>query len=145
MKKEWALFSFVLLLLAPIAPLGALSFHTITPCRVFDTRTQSGQPLQSGIIDFANIAGFCGVPSTAIAVSANLTITSPTGAGLVKVWPGGTPEPTATNLNFGPGATRANNAVLGLATDGFGDVAIKPILDNNGQVHLIIDLNGYFQ
>ena len=145
MRKKCALFSFGFLLVASVTPLGALSFHTITPCRVLDTRTGSGQPLQSGFIDAANIAGFCGVPSTAIAVSANLTVTSPTGAGLVKVWPGGTPEPPATNLNFGPGATRANNAVLGLATDGFGDVAINPILDNNGQVHLIIDVNGYFQ
>jgi hypothetical protein len=52
--------------------------------------------------------------------------------------------PTASTLNFAPGQTRANNAVLLLGnTDGVltGDAFVTGV----GTVQLLIDVNGYFE
>ncbi|MGE5717226.1 MAG: hypothetical protein ACM369_11300, partial [Acidobacteriota bacterium] len=51
--------------------------------------------------------------------------------------------PSATAISFAPGRTRANNAVLRLATDGSGSVAV--LCESGGVLDLIIDVNGYFE
>src|SRR5262249_809294 len=63
------------------------SFYTLTPCRVLDTRTT--QPLETGVDRTIQIAGVCGVPATARAVSVNIAVTGPTAAGFVKLFPAG--------------------------------------------------------
>lgn len=122
-----------------------LDFYTVSPCRVLDTRGGTGAPLTSGWIDFAVIGGACGVPRSAKAVSVNLTVVQPTGNGNLKLWPANLPIPAASSINFAPGLNRANNAILNLATDGLGDLAVLPFVAGEGNVHLIIDVNGYFE
>lgn len=124
---------------------SGLEFYTLPPCRILDTRTPPGIPLDSGWIDFVIFAGRCGIPNTAKAVSANITVAGATGSGNLKLWPGNATEPLASNINFVAGMTRANNALLGLATDGWGDCAVKPFIAGNGTVHLIVDVSGYFE
>ena len=46
-------------------------------------------------------------------------------------------------INFSPGQTRANNAVVMLATDDTGGLAATN--GSNGTVHIILDVSGYFQ
>ena len=46
---------------------------------------------------------------------------------------------------FVAGEIRANNAILGLSRNGDGSVNVLAILAPNGQVHFILDVNGYFQ
>jgi hypothetical protein len=48
-----------------------------------------------------------------------------------------------SNVNFVPGVTRANNAVVPLATDGSGTINVKN--GSAGAVHFVLDVNGYFQ
>ena len=66
-----------------ISPLGGtpLSFYTITPCRVADTR--NGSPLASQVTRGFPIAipgvSPCDIPSTAAAVSFNITVLGATG------------------------------------------------------------------
>jgi hypothetical protein len=71
-----------------------------------------------------------------------VTITQPTAAGDLRVYPGGSALPGASAINYGSGQSRANNAVVPLGA--LGDLAIH--CDQvSGTVHLIIDTNGYFQ
>lgn len=124
----------------------ALDFYPLaSPCRVLDTRDPPGLPLGSGWIDFVGVAGQCGVPSSAKAVSLNITAANPTGNGYMQLWPANLDRPNASVINFQAGRNRANNAILGLATDGWGDLAVSPFVAGNGSVHLIVDVNGYFQ
>ena len=139
----------------PVAGVSAaLAFYTLTPCRLVDTRGPfgpAGAPaLVPGWHRVLRVAGPCGVPPTARAVSANVTVTGAAGAGHVTFFPGdvypgaAVGPPGVSTVNFAAGQTRANNAILSLATSGSGTVAVlngSP----SGAVHLIVDLNGYFQ
>jgi hypothetical protein len=78
-------------------------------------------------------------------VSINVTVTQPTGAGLVSLVPGACTPPTLGTLNFAVNQTRANNAVLALAADGSGTLSANAAIAGNGTVHLLIDVDGYFQ
>jgi hypothetical protein len=122
------------------------SFYTLTPCRVLDTREASGSPaLIAGATRVFTVvgqgAGQCQVPPTAKAVSVNVTVTQPTSPGYLTLFPGGTP-PLASTINFFPGQTRANNAIVPLGANG-----TISVLDGqaSGGTHFILDVNGYFQ
>src|SRR5205823_2005468 len=58
------------------AQAGPYSFFAITPCRAVDTR--GGSPLGTGQTRNFAIRNVCGVPSTASAVTINVTITGAT-------------------------------------------------------------------
>lgn len=123
---------------------GGRSYHTVTPCRVVDTR--SGAPLASGVERlFTLVGGLCGVPATARSLALNVTATDPTGLGHVTLFPGNFPAPLTSSLNFSAGQTRANNAVVALSTDGVGMVKALAAVSGGGTVHVIIDVSGYFE
>jgi hypothetical protein len=88
------------------------------------------------------IGGVCGIPPTAKAASFNFTITSPTNAGDLRVFPAGGGLPLVSTLNWSAGQTRANNAVIALGPSA--DLTVHPD-QPAGTVHLVIDVNGYFQ
>lgn len=125
----------------PTGPTG-LSFFTVPPCRILDTR--SGASAASGEVYGVEIAGICGIPTSAVAVAANVTIVGASGSGFLSLWPADLPQPLTSTLNFRPGQVRANNAVLQLATDGRGEVSYTTVITDNGSVHLLIDVAGYF-
>jgi len=116
-----------------------LSYHTVPPCRVVDTR--SGSPLSAGADRTLPIAGLCLVPSTAKAVAVNLVVTQPTNTGFVSLFPAGASAPTASSINFGAGQTRANNGIFSLGTAG----ALAARCGPAGTTHLIVDVSGYFE
>jgi hypothetical protein len=76
-------------------------------------------------------------------VSANVTVTQQTADGHLTAYPANETLPVATTIEFRVGLTRANNAVLGLSSDGFGQVDV--FNNSGGTVHVILDVNGYFQ
>jgi hypothetical protein len=123
-----------------------LSFFTVNPCRVFDTREVSGPtggaPLTCGTDQsFTIVGGTCGVPASAKAVSLNVTATASTAQGNVRLFASGAPAPLVSSLNYLAGATRANNAVAPLSAGGQISVLCGP----SGTTHVIVDINGYFQ
>lgn len=126
-------------------PVGA-SFYTLTPCRLVDTRTAPGPyggPALAANADRSFIiANQCGIPSTATAVSFNVTITQPTALGDLRLFPAGASLPLVSTLNWRPGQTRANNAIVSLGSSG--DMVVH-LDQSGGTVHFIIDVNGYFQ
>jgi hypothetical protein len=118
-------------------------YYTLTPCRLVDTRSAQAPALAASERRvFAIAGGACGVPATATAVAVNVTVTGATAAGHVRLAPGnGLTESSA--VNFSAGATRANNGVVLLATDGTGGVAATN--RSSGAVHLVLDVSGYFE
>jgi hypothetical protein len=126
-----------------LPPPGGSVFFLLTPCRQLDTR--AGSPIAARGTRIVTLTGDpCGIPATAKAVSANLTLTQTTAPGSLAIVAGDAAGPTTTsNLSFGAGQSRANNTVLLLAGDGSGTVRVEN--GSAGTLHAILDVNGYFQ
>jgi uncharacterized repeat protein (TIGR01451 family) len=123
-----------------------LEYFTLAPCRIVDTRggaPNGGPVLQGQQTRVFAAAGNCGIPSTAKAVSINMAVTLSTAAGNVRLFPAGQAVPTTSSINYGAGQTRANNAIVSL--DHNGQLAAFLGQTAGTTVHLIIDVNGYFE
>ncbi len=127
-------------------PPTATSFHTVPPCRVVDTRNETGPfggpALAANSSRTFVVGGQCGVPSTAKALSLNVAVTQPTNPGSLRLYAGGTLSPLATAINYRAGQTRANDSIPPLGTGG--SLAVQ-CDQSSGNVQVIIDVNGYFQ
>jgi Metallo-peptidase family M12/IPT/TIG domain len=131
-----------------VPPATSAAFHVVAPCRLLDTRNPNG-PLGGpalaggGARRLFALAGNCGVPAGAKAVSVNVTVTQPAASGSLTLYPGNGTPTGASAISFAAGQTRANNALLYLATDGTGGFGVQNAAA--GSVHFILDVNGYFQ
>lgn len=124
-------------------PPSAADYHTLTPCRIVDTRAGQAPALAASARRVFTVTGAtCSVPATATSVAFNVTVTGATAVGHIRLAPGNGLTETST-LNFGAGVTRANNAIVMLATDGSGGVAATN--RSSAPVHLILDVSGYFE
>jgi hypothetical protein len=122
-----------------------LLFHTVAPCRAFDSRDPSlGGPaaVPANALFEAQVAGRCGVPPTARSVALNVTVTGGTTAGHLTLFPAGRVPPPTSTLNQPGGITRATQAVVELGDAG--RVAIRAI-QGSGSAHVILDVSGYFE
>ena len=128
-----------------VLPYSGLDFFTVTPCRVFDSRDAGGPTIATGVLRVLRLEAACRIPGNAVAVSANVTVTSASASGTITLWSANlAPQPTATTISVDAGVTRANNAVLNLALEGLLNVAFRGTLGAGGRYHLIVDVNGYF-
>jgi hypothetical protein len=123
-------------------------FFTVTPCRVVDTRPGSGAPIGGPALDAQMtrtlaIAGNCGIPGTAKAVSLNVTVVQPGAAGNLRLFRGGDPVPTVSAVNYASGQTRGNNGIIPLNASG--EIAAFAGQAPTTTVHVVIDVNGYFE
>lgn len=121
-------------------------FYTLAACRAVDTRDVSGPyggaALSGGSAYNFVFAGRCGIPTTAKAVSANVTAVAATQSGYLTLHAANSPVPNTSVMNFTPAANRANNAVIMLAQDGNGTMTIRP--GTTGTVHVVVDVSGYY-
>ncbi len=128
---------------------GPGGFYAVTPCRVLDTRTIPDGPLAGPVLAAGQTRIFdvdsspCGIPADAEAISVNVTVTAPTAPGFLTIFGGGQSMPLTSIVNFSKGQTRANNAVVSLASDGSATIQVSN--GSAGQVHAILDVNGYFR
>jgi hypothetical protein len=77
-------------------------------------------------------------------VSANVTVVNPAVAGDIVIYLATLASPpTASTLSFRAHRTRANNALLTLASDATGGVVVKN--NSAGTLHLVVDVNGYYR
>jgi DNA polymerase IIIc chi subunit len=120
-----------------------LDFYTVSPCRLVDTRGAQGPALAAGASRTFTFAGACGLPSGAKSVSLNVTVVAGSRAGDVVVYPADLAAPGTPTVYFTAGQTRANNAIVSLATNGAGTVAVKN--SAAAAVHVVVDVNGYFR
>jgi|GEM_PF-3729649 len=139
---------------AKAAAVDGGQLYTVNPCRLVDTRGANGSlggpVLASGsqrIFPVVTLSS-CGIPSTAKVLSVNVTAVSATGDGYISLFPGDAPFPgtTTVNFNLATRSTISNNAQIVLSRDGAGTItAIAVVSGAPGQVHLVIDVNGYYQ
>lgn len=128
------------------AQTGPFQFFAVPPCRVVDTRnpvSTNGGPIvgNNGQRDFM-IRGVCGVPTSAKAVSLNVTVTGATQPSFLTLWPSGGTRPVVSTINFtSSDPALANGAIIGLSTN-TNDLSV---FNASGNVHVILDVTGYFQ
>ena len=119
----------------------------MSPCRLVDTRNLvgplGGPALQANAARLFVLTSTCGIPTSAASVSANMTVTDPLASGSLRIYPGNAGIPQASDINFRAGQTRANSAMLMLATDGSGTIGVEN--DSAGTAQFIVDVNGYFK
>jgi len=141
----------------PGATGGAL-YHTLAPGRVLDTRPTGGAITHIGglgkftshAVHSVNIVGVTGlgwasalVPSNAIAVTGNVTVTNPTSAGFVSFGPTVAPTPTTSSVNIAAkGATCANGVTVTLAGGKLQAVYVGGTTKDSADV--IFDITGFF-
>jgi len=130
---------------APRTPVNA-SFYPLPPCRVLDTRVGSGPlggpALAPTAVRYFDVAGVCGIPSGAVAISANMTVTNVAASGELVVFPSDAPQPGTSAISFRAGRTRANNALVYLSAT----TTTFSVYNNCArQVDFLLDVNGYFQ
>jgi hypothetical protein len=118
-------------------------FHPVDPFRLFDTRSPAGgaaaAPIGPGGVLPITVTGVGPVPSGTTAVVLNVTVTGPTSAGYLTVFPGDVSPPTASNLNFVPNETVPNLVVVRVPASGEID-----FLNSGGNTHVIADVVGYY-
>ncbi|MCC6363106.1 MAG: hypothetical protein IT165_06245 [Bryobacterales bacterium] len=121
-------------------------FVPVPPCRVADTRGETGQ---SGAFGPPVVAGGstrtfpipsspCGIPATAKAYSLNVTVVPSGPLAYLTTWPTGQLIPLVSTLNSFEGRIVANAAVVPAGTNGSIDVFVT------NATHVILDINGYF-
>src|SRR5439155_8372478 len=69
----------------------------------------------------------------------NITVTNPTTASYLTVWPSANVRPVVSNLNFVPGQTVANRVIVRLGAQGQ-----VSIFNAAGSVQVIADIGGWF-
>ncbi|MET3806608.1 alpha-tubulin suppressor-like RCC1 family protein [Nakamurella sp. UYEF19] len=115
------------------------AFGAVTPVRMLDTRR--GQPVGPGLAISLPLAGRGQVPQTGVsAILLTLTVTAPTAAGFVTVYPFGVARPVVSQLNFTVGGTIANLVTAPVTANG------KVLLFNGsaGSTQFIVDVVGYY-
>ncbi|MGH9367862.1 MAG: hypothetical protein ACRD3M_09340, partial [Thermoanaerobaculia bacterium] len=126
-------------------PGPSLAFYSLVPCRLVDTRNASlgGPALSGGTTRTFSAAGSCAIPGTAKALVVNVTVTQPTAAGDLRLFPAGSPLPLASVIAYRAGQTRAGNAVVGLSAAGAFSVRCDQAIGTTTQ--FVLDVAGYFQ
>ena len=128
---------------------GPFRFFAITPCRIFDSRTDGDglTPLNNGV-HTERVQGVCGVPVGAKAAALNVTVVTPNRSGHITIWPSGVSEPLVATLNFLANETAlANGAIVPLGPDGGGadDMNFRYSMQSPpGTGHIVFDVTGYF-
>jgi PKD repeat protein len=120
---------------------GGASYFPITPTRVLDTRDGTGLSgtFNQGVARDFPVTNGGTIPSNAVAVTGNLTVTQQTRAGYIILAPAaGT---TTSTINFPIGDNRANGVTVALGAGGKLNAVYKA---SSGTVHLIFDVTGYF-
>lgn len=139
--------AFIAAALFPLAALadGPFQFYTLTPCRAVDTRgaieTNGGPALTGTPRDF-QMRGRCGVPLDARAVAINVTVVWPDATSWLILWPSGTPRPFVSTLNYAAGDPPTGNGAIVPVSSNVNDLSVQNVY---GNVHVVIDVTGYFK
>ncbi len=123
------------------------TFVGLTPYRILDTRYGTGGlgtslwPAQPVAVQVAGRGGVpamnAATPPTAVVI--NVTVTGPTAASYLTVWPDGAAQPLASDLNWVAGQTIPNLLVVGLGSDGKLDL-YSPF----GYTDVLFDVLGWY-
>jgi Tol biopolymer transport system component len=139
--------------LAGITPAdaAATTFTGLVPARLLETRVGAGLVTVDGQYQGIGVVGAGvtlelpvlnrgGVPASGVgAVALNVTVTEPTAASFVTVFPTGRGRPTASNLNMVAGQTVSNMVIVPVGTGGR-----VSLFNLAGSTEMIVDVLGWF-
>ncbi len=108
----------------------------IDPVRLFDSREGPGRRTGGSTTEI-RVTGVGGVPNGATGVILNVTAVNPAANGFVTVFPCGTAQPEASNLNYRPGENIPNAVVARVGAGG--EVCFFTLRD----IDLVVDVNGF--
>ena len=118
---------------------GTSLYKQAGPARLLDTR-ETGPSIGNGGTRLLQVTGTQGIPTTGVtAVILNVTATNPTKSSFISVYPGGTPVPQSSNLNFAAGQTIANLVTVPVGADG-----TVSFFNLAGTVDVVADVFGYY-
>jgi hypothetical protein len=125
---------------------GPFQYYSVTPCRLVDTRnapsTNGGPIFNSATTRDFTLRGLCGIPSSARAITLNVTVTQATAVSYLTLWPSGQVRPNVSAINFdSTDQALGNGVIVGLSTN----AQDLSVYNSFGNVHAIIDVTGYFQ
>jgi hypothetical protein len=123
---------------------GGAEYHTLAPVRLLDSRYGTGLagPFAANIAKTLTVWGTGGVPTGAIAIAANLTVTQQTVGGFAAMGPAIDASTQFSNLNFPVGDNRANMATVPLS--GGGQLSLIYVAQSGATAQLILDVSGYY-
>ena len=122
------------------------TYHALTPARVLDTRSGIGlsSKFHSGVARTFQVTNRGGVPTTATAVTGNLTVTNQTATGSLYIGPSPTNSPTSSMLSFPVKDNRASGVTVALS--GGGTLSITYVASTSTPTtDVIFDVTGYFK
>jgi subtilisin family serine protease len=133
------------------SPGTGATYVAVTPNRILDSRFGNGLSgrFQAGIPRTFQVTNrntgnsALNVPSTAIAVTGNLTVTEQTAAGWLTVTPTADGDPPTSTLNFPVGDNRANGVTVPLGAGGLLSIVYNGA-PSAATTHVIFDVTGYF-
>jgi hypothetical protein len=118
------------------------AFSPVTPYRLIDTRNATQRPTDAGALASGgempiDLSSQPTAPTDATGVLLNVTATNPAAAGYVRVYPCGT-VPSISTVNYSPGQTAANLAMVKLPADK--RVCFQALVPTD----LVVDVAGWF-
>jgi hypothetical protein len=122
-------------------------YTALVPARLLDSRpgetTIDGLAAGIGVrapgsVTELQVGGRGSVPANAAAAVLNVSVTDTSAPGFITVWPCGSPQPLASNLNYTAGQTISNLVIAKLGTDG------KVCIATLAGTDLLADVNGFF-
>lgn len=127
-----------------VTPTSADWFHPIDPQRLIDSRPPYlvgpyNTPWGANVTRDVQVTGAAGVSVGADAVVLNVTVTNPSAASFLTIWPKGATKPLTSSLNWTQGKTIPNAVTVKLGTGGQ-----ISVFNPTGSVDVIIDVVGYY-
>lgn len=129
----------------PIVP----TFQSVVPARLLDSRSPGSATVDgtfqaigirgTGSTTQLQVTGRDGIDADAEAVVLNVTVTGAQNAGYVTVYPCGTTQPNASNVNFVAGVTVPNLVISKIGAGG------KVCIFTSATTHLIADVSGFYR
>jgi len=109
------------------------AYVSVQPCRLADTRLNSGFTRLDALTLQVATRGVCGIPAAATSLALTLTVVNPQGAGYLTAWPADQAQPTVSNVNFRAGQIRANGSITRLDSSGrfrvYSSIAADVVVD----------------
>jgi hypothetical protein len=124
------------------------NFGSLNPARLLDTRPDSPTvdglyenlgPLEANSTTMLSVDNRGDVPPDATAVALNVTVNEAQAPGYISVYPCGSSQPNASNVNFDAGSTIANAVIVKVG------VAGNVCFFASAPTQLIVDVNAYFR